>query len=135
MVIAESGSIESLRLSMILPRLIYNLAYPDKRVVGVYSQLPIIGKSKNDPSWTIINALKEFVEVENLNNDIDELDQNIDVLMLVHPKKLDNKTLYAIDQYLLRGGKAIIFIHRRPVCQATKQIHRCMGMRVYQAGN
>ncbi|HIF50779.1 MAG TPA: ABC transporter [Thiotrichaceae bacterium] len=103
-----------------ITKMIYNLAYPDKRVVGVYSQLPIIGKSKNDPSWTIINALKEFVEVENLNNDIDELDQNIDVLMLVHPKKLDNKTLYAIDQYLLRGGKAIIFID--PLAEQDKSV-------------
>jgi gliding motility-associatede transport system auxiliary component len=93
-----------------ITKLIYNLAYPDKRVVGVLSQLPIIGKTEKDPSWTIINALKEFVDVQDLSQDIDELDQNIDVLMLVHPKKLNNKTLYAIDQYLLRGGKAIIFI-------------------------
>ena len=103
-----------------ITKMIHNLAYPDKRVVGVYSQLPIIGKTKNDPSWTIINALKEFVEVENLNNDIDELGQNIDVLMLVHPKKLDNKTLYAIDQYLLRGGKAIIFID--PLAEQDKSV-------------
>lgn len=93
-----------------ITKLIYNLAYPDKRVVGVISQLPIIGKTEKDPNWTIINALKEFVEVQDLSNDIDELDQSIDVLMLVHPKKLNNQTLYAIDQYLLRGGKAIIFI-------------------------
>ncbi len=93
-----------------ITKLIYNLAYPDKRVVGVFSQLPIMGKSEKDPNWTIINALKEFVDVQNLNEDIDELDQDIDVLMLVHPKKLKNKELYAIDQYLLRGGKAIIFL-------------------------
>jgi gliding motility-associatede transport system auxiliary component len=93
-----------------ITKLIYNLAYPDKRVVGVLSQLPIIGKTEKDPSWTIINALKEFVDIQDLSQDIDELNQNIDVLMLVHPKKLKNKTLYAIDQYLLRGGKAIIFI-------------------------
>lgn len=99
-----------------ITKLIYNLAYPDKRVVGVLSQLPVMGKKgdASKPTWTIINALKEFAEVKDLSEDIDELDQSldqsIDVLMLVHPKKLKNKTLYAIDQYLLRGGKAIIFI-------------------------
>ncbi len=93
-----------------LTKIIYNLAYPDKRVVGVISQLPIIGKKEKDPSWTIINALKEFFEVRDLTEDPDALTQKIDVLMLVHPKDLDNKTLYAIDQYLLRGGKAIIFL-------------------------
>jgi len=95
-----------------ITKLIYNLAYPDKRVVGVISQLPIMGEKGNasKPAWTIINALKEFVKVKDLNKDIDELDKNIDVLMLVHPKSLKNNELYAIDQYLLHGGKAIIFI-------------------------
>ena len=95
-----------------LTKLIYNLAYPDKRVVGIYSQLPIIGKKGDQtaPTWTIINALKEFFEIVELNENIDELNENIDVLMLVHPKKLNTETLYAIDQYLLKGGKAIIFL-------------------------
>ena len=95
-----------------LTKLIYNLAYPDKRIVGVYSQLPIIGKKGDQtaPTWTIINALKEFFEIIDLNQNIDALNQKIDVLMLVHPKKLSTETLYAIDQYLLKGGKAIIFL-------------------------
>ncbi|MCZ6803593.1 MAG: Gldg family protein [Proteobacteria bacterium] len=95
-----------------ITKLIYNLAYPDKRVVGIYSQLPVMGKEgdKTAPTWTIIHALKEFFDVRDLNENIDELDQKIDVLMLVHPKKLNLQALYAIDQYLLRGGKAIIFV-------------------------
>ena len=93
-----------------ITKLIYNLAYPDKRVIGVISQLPIIGKNEKDPSWTIINALKEFFEVRDLSDNIDSLNEQVDVLMLVHPKKLDNQTLYAVDQFLLRGGKAIIFL-------------------------
>lgn len=95
-----------------ITKLVYNLAYPDKRVVGILSQLPVIGEKGNNalPTWTIINALKEFFEVRDLNNAIETLDQRIDVLMLIHPKKLDSQTLYAIDQYLLRGGKAIVFL-------------------------
>ena len=95
-----------------ITKLIYNLAYPDKRVVGVLSQLPILGKKadKNMPTWTIINAMREFFEVVDLGDKPDEIDKKIDVLMLVHPKKLSFQTLYAVDQYLLHGGKAIIFI-------------------------
>ena len=95
-----------------ITKLIYNLAYPDKRVVGVLSQLPILGKKadKNMPTWTIINAMREFFEVVDLGDKPDEIDKKIDVLMLVHPKKLSIQTLYAVDQYLLHGGKAIIFI-------------------------
>lgn len=95
-----------------ITKLIYNLAYPDKRVVGVFSQLPVMG-NENDasqPTWTVINALKEFFDVKDISKDIDELNEKVDVLMLIHPKKLKNKELYAIDQYLLHGGKAIIFL-------------------------
>lgn len=95
-----------------ITKLIYNLAYPDKRVVGVLSQLPIFGKKgdKSMPTWTIINAMREFFDVVDLGDKVDEIDKKIDVLMLVHPKKLNIQTLYAVDQYLLHGGKAIIFI-------------------------
>ena len=95
-----------------LTKLIYNLAYPDKRVVGIYSQLPMIATKddKTSKTWTIINAITEFFEVVDLNENIEALDEKVDVLMLVHPKKINNKTLYAIDQYLLKGGKAIIFL-------------------------
>lgn len=95
-----------------ITKLVYNLAYPDKRVVGVFSQLPVMG-NENDaaqPTWTIINALKEFVDIKDISKDIDELDEKVDVLMLIHPKKLTNRELYTIDQYLLGGGKAIIFL-------------------------
>ena len=95
-----------------LTKLVYNLAYPDKRVVGIYSQLPMISSrgDKTTETWTIINALKEFFEVINLNENIEALNEKIDVLMLVHPKKIKRENLYIIDQYLLKGGKAIIFL-------------------------
>ena len=95
-----------------LTKLVYNLAYPDKRVVGIYSQLPMISSrgDKTTETWTIINALKEFFEVVNLNENIEALNEKIDVLMLVHPKKIKRENLYIIDQYLLKGGKAIIFL-------------------------
>ncbi len=100
-----------------ITKMIFDLAYPEKRKVGLVSQLPIMATT-GDPDgsdWTIISALQDSFEVHNLTQNPDTLVENIDVdnidvLMLVHPKKLDNDVLYAIDQYLLRGGKAIIFI-------------------------
>src|SRR5690606_12695994 len=35
---------------------------------------------------------------------------DIDVLLLIHPKDLSPSTLYAIDQYIMRGGKLIAFV-------------------------
>ncbi len=100
-----------------ITKLIFDLAYPERRVVGVVSQLPIMATADTPAGrdWTIISALKDSFDVKNLSQDPDMLAANIDVdsldvLMLVHPKKLNTQVLYAIDQYLLRGGKAIIFI-------------------------
>lgn len=93
-------------------KLVYNLAHPDKRTVGVISDLPLFGamteKGPGQP-WAIVGAMKEFFEVKELGTDSPDLD-NIDVLMVVHPKDLSEQTRYAIDQYLLGGGKAMIFV-------------------------
>lgn len=100
-----------------ITKIIFDLAYPEKRVVGVVSQLPIMATTgdPNGQDWTIISALRDSFVVRNLSENPDTLAESIDVnsidvLMLVHPKKLDAQTLYAIDQFLLRGGKAIIFV-------------------------
>lgn len=100
-----------------ITKMIYDLAYPEKRVVGVVSSnLPIMATTgSNEQNWTIINALQDSFEVRNLSQNLDTLVEsidvnNIDVLMLVHPKELDNQLLYAIDQFLLHGGKAIVFL-------------------------
>ncbi|MCY4209690.1 MAG: GldG family protein [Gammaproteobacteria bacterium] len=95
-----------------ITKLIYNLANPEKRVIGVLSALPLFG----DPArgiqgrWAIINVMEEFFEVRNLGSNIDEIDENVDVLMVVHPKNFSEQTLFAIDQFLLRGGHAMLFV-------------------------
>ncbi len=100
-----------------ITKMIYDLAYPEKRVVGVVSSnLPIMATTgSTEQDWTIISALQDSFEVRNLSQNLDTLVEsidvnNIDVLMLVHPKQLGNQLLYAIDQFLLHGGKAIIFL-------------------------
>ena len=95
-------------------KLIYNLANPKKRVVSVMSSLPIFGSSmprqQQQKPWAIVNAMREFFTVRNISMQTDKIDNDTDVLMVIHPKNLSNKTLYAIDQYLLGGGKAMFFI-------------------------
>ena len=95
-----------------ITKLIYNLANPEKRVVGVMSALPLFG----DPArgimerWAIIDVMEEFFEVRNLGIDTDSIDEDINVLMVVHPKGFSEQTLFAIDQYLLGGGHAMLFV-------------------------
>jgi ABC-type uncharacterized transport system involved in gliding motility auxiliary subunit len=96
-----------------LTQLIYQLNNTKKTVVGLMSGLPIQGD--RDSSWMIVDHLSQLFEIRQLETDIDE---DVDVLMLVHPKDLSDDTLYAIDQFVLKGGKAIVFVD--PYSEAYK---------------
>lgn len=93
-------------------KLIYNLANPKKRVVGVMSSLPLFGDAARGmlDRWTIIEVISEFFEVRNLGTRVEQIDEDVNVLMVAHPKDFDEQTLFAIDQYLLKGGNAILFV-------------------------
>ena len=95
-----------------ITKLIYNLANPKKRVVGVMTGLPLFGNPAQGVSerWAIINVMEEFFEVRNIGVSSDRIDADVDVLMVVHPKGFTEQTLFAIDQYLLKGGHAMLFV-------------------------
>jgi ABC-type uncharacterized transport system involved in gliding motility auxiliary subunit len=103
-----------------ITKLIYNLAHPDKSVIGILSSLPMFG-DKDDPNigpWTIVNTMKEFFDIHELRDGVETIDPDIDVLMVVHPKNLKLRTQFAIDQYILKGGKAMIFVD--PLAEADR---------------
>ncbi|MDH5731592.1 MAG: GldG family protein, partial [Gammaproteobacteria bacterium] len=101
-----------------ITKLVNKLMSPKQKVVGLMSSLPLISAApqmpfaQNGPSgdWTIVTQLKQFFKVEPLQIDTESIPDNIDVLMLVHPKTLSDKTQYAIDQFVLNGGRAIVFV-------------------------
>ena len=98
-----------------LTKLIYNLVNPKKRVVGVVSALPLFGNPARGMGaarrpWAIISAMREFFDVRELSNSPDLINDEVDVLMVAHPKDLSEKTLFAIDQYILKGGNALLFV-------------------------
>jgi ABC-type uncharacterized transport system involved in gliding motility auxiliary subunit len=93
-----------------ISKLLYNLAYPEKRVVGIMSSLPIFGDEQEKlPRWTITDTIEEFFEIRVLGTNPKNLD-GIDVLMIIHPKNTKEDTLFAIDQYVLKGGKVMLFV-------------------------
>jgi ABC-type uncharacterized transport system involved in gliding motility auxiliary subunit len=61
-------------------------------------------------TWPIIAQIEQLFTVKNLTTDLDRIDQDVDVLMLIHPKQLQPKTLYAIDQFVMRGGRVLLFL-------------------------
>ncbi|HEV2098179.1 MAG TPA: Gldg family protein [Stellaceae bacterium] len=99
-----------------LTKLIHSLAFPKKTVVGLISSLPLEGDPaammQGLPSrpMAVLEQLRQLDKIEPLAATTDMIPPDVDVLMLVHPQNLSPKTLFAIDQFVLKGGKALIFV-------------------------
>lgn len=98
-----------------LSKLIYSLDHPKKPVIGLLSSLPMtqgfdMATRQMRGPWLIVSQMEQLFQVRQLATDLKTIDKEIDVLMLVHPKGLSEQTLYAIDQYVLGGGKAIVLV-------------------------
>ena len=94
-----------------LTRLVYNLANPEKKVVGLLSSMPLYGTPQNQyRPWVVYNQMEQFFEIKMLFEDSTEIfADEIDILLLAQIDEVKPETLYAIDQYLMRGGKAVVF--------------------------
>jgi ABC-type uncharacterized transport system involved in gliding motility auxiliary subunit len=96
-------------------KLINELGTPKKPVIGLLSSLGLQGQfnpmtGQMGEPWPILTQLQELFAVRSLAADVDHIDKDVDVLMLVHPKQWPPKTLYAIDQFVMRGGKVLLFV-------------------------
>lgn len=98
-----------------LSKLVYNLAHPQKPVIGLLTALPMQGgfdfmARQPAPSWVVLEQLQALFDVRPLDPATARIDPDIDVLLLAHPKGVSEATLYAIDQYVLGGGKALVLV-------------------------
>ena len=98
-----------------IAKLLASLAIDDKPVVGLLSTLPMGGGF--DPrtqspreGWVIEGELRQLFELRALDASVASIDADVDLLVLVHPKDLAEDTLYAIDQFVLRGGRLVVFV-------------------------
>lgn len=104
-----------------LTKLIYGLSKPNQAKVGVISSLPLQGgvnpmqaqmgmNPQPTPPWAIAQQIADFFEVRQLDAEVAEIPAEISVLMLVQPEGLSPAAQYAIDQFVLRGGKVLAFV-------------------------
>ena len=100
-------------------KLVHNLTSPKRKVVGLLSSLPIEGQGApmqaamggmGAPPWMVVDQVRQLFELRSLHPRLDEVPEDVDVLMLVHPQSLPREALYAIDQYVLRGGRVVAFV-------------------------
>ena len=94
-----------------LTRLVHDLAIPRKTVIGLMGDLPMHGdRTTRTPPWAVLDAVQRFFEVRPLFGQLGSIDEDIDIIWLVEPGGLDEPALYALDQFVMRGGRVLAFI-------------------------
>jgi len=116
-----------------ITRAISRVFTPEKPVVGVMSSLPVFGEAANPmmmqmgqpgggtPAWTLIDQLKQDYTVKHVELTADKIDDDIKVLVVIHPKDITDQTQYAIDQFVLRGGKLVAFLDPQSALSSRQQ--------------
>jgi len=98
-----------------LTKLVHSLAFPKKTVVGLITTLPLEGdmmammRGRPAEPMAIMEQLQQLDTVKLLPTNIDAIPPDVDVLMIAHPQNLSDKTFFAIDQFVMKGGK--VFVH------------------------
>lgn len=100
-------------------RAIAQVMSTNKPVIGVMTPLPVfgmqmppqmmmqMGRQQNQDPWTFISELKRDFDVRQVPMETEKIDDDIKVLLVAHPKEIKDSALYAIDQFIMRGGKLV----------------------------
>ena len=97
-----------------LTKLISSLAKTSLPKVGVYSGIDIQGgfdymTRQSTPAWTILDYIQQGFQVEWIDDNATEI-SDIDVLLLIAPQNLSEKLKFAVDQFVIGGGRTIVFL-------------------------
>lgn len=98
-----------------ISHLLHKVIHPEQPVIGLISTLPMDGERDehsgvNTPPWQSLQALRRQFNLVSLEPGIEKIPEHVKTLMVVHPGKLPDPTLYAIDQFVLGAGKLMMFI-------------------------
>ncbi len=113
-----------------LTRLVLELAHPKPPVVGVMSSLPLFGNPRlmmmgqgqagqpGGPWMSLVELEKDF-HLEQVPLTAQVIDPKIQVLLVAQAQDLPLPTLYAIDQFVMRGGRLMVVVDPRSEAQAA----------------
>ena len=101
-----------------LTKMIHTLGQAARPVIGLITGLPLDGRNQQammtgrpPQPWLILERMEELFEVRQLSPlGLERIEDDVDVLMVVHPKGLSDTIRYAIDQFVLGGGHALVFV-------------------------
>ncbi len=96
-------------------KIITQVNNPERTVIGLVTQLDIDGgfdpmTGQGTQQWMIMDLIRQLYEVRRIDISSDSIEEDVDILMVVHPQGLSDRFLYAIDQHILRGGDVLLFL-------------------------
>lgn len=102
-------------------RMLWSLANPQKTAVGLLASIgnegfsfdPATRQPRSTPAWQAISELRRMFDIKTVDASATELPKDIGVLVLVHPKNLSDGMLFAIDQFVMKGGRLLVFVDPR----------------------
>jgi ABC-type uncharacterized transport system involved in gliding motility auxiliary subunit len=101
-----------------ITKLVQDLSNPKRPVVGVLSSLPLDGDprmmmmrgARGGQPWASMMQLRESDTIRTVAPDVQVIDPDIQVLLLAHAQHLSDTALYAIDQFVMRGGRLMVMV-------------------------
>jgi len=107
-----------------LAKLVSALANPELSVIGLVSGVSMTGQfdpqtQRMQPPWVVYQQASQLFEIRDLGTSFEAIPDDIGLLWIVQPKGLSNATQYAIDQFVMRGGHALIFVDPVAAVDAT----------------
>ena len=99
-----------------LARAVARVGTAQRPVIGLMSALPVLGEKFNpftrqsSEPWVLAIELQRDFEVRPVNMTATSIDKDIGVLLLVHPRDITDATEYALDQFVMRGGRLVAFV-------------------------
>lgn len=127
--VAVSGAQESVipffspsqeaQLEYMVTRLVHEVTQSDKPQIGIISGLPVLGAPAaspyggpqgGSPPWVFVTELRRNYDVVEIGAGTDSIPPGVDVLLMIQPKSLSDGMLFAVDQFLLQGGRIVAFL-------------------------
>jgi ABC-type uncharacterized transport system involved in gliding motility auxiliary subunit len=114
-----------------LDRAIVRAESPEKATIGLMTPLPVFGMPSNpmmqqmgqqgSQPWALVTELKNDFNVKRVAMDVDKIDDDIRLLVVLAPKDISDKAQYAIDQFIMRGGKLVAFLDAQCLADNRQQ--------------
>jgi len=96
-------------------KLVATLSHPEQQTVGLLSSLDMapgfdMTTQQPKPGWVLYDQLEQLFDVTTVSDDPAAFPENLDLLLVVHPKALSEAMRYRIDQFVLGGGRLVAFL-------------------------